>query len=78
MKFPFKNLSISLILSMIGYSCTPDNSAAEATVKIDSIVNAELELLHASAKRKNDSIIQLMSVNRADSMMADTTLLFIK
>lgn len=78
MKFHFKNLSVPLLLSMIGYSCAPDNSAAEATAKVDSIVNARLELLHTAAKRKNDSTIEALSVSRADSMMADTTLLFIR
>jgi len=78
MKIDFRSLLFPALLLLVCSSCATDNSAAEATAKIDSIVNAEVSVLTNAARQKNDSIIQRLSVHRADSLLADTTLLLIK
>ena len=49
-------------------SCGTDNSAAEAQAKVDSIVAAKTGILKIYIKRNTDSLINIMALQRADSI----------
>jgi hypothetical protein len=65
-----KKIFFLLSFSWLFISCNqaPDNIDV-IQVKIDSIVNAKTEILKAQMKAKNDSLINNMALQKADSIL---------
>jgi len=50
-------------------ACTTENTDSVAQAQVDSLANAKVTIIQFQLKRNNDSIINALAVERADSIL---------
>ena len=66
-----KKLGYLFLLCVLLGSCSggTEDAAELSQERVDSIVNAKIETLRTEMKRRNDSLINVMARERADSIL---------